>query len=697
VSTQSRPAPLTRRKRRPRQRLGYQPALDGIRAVAVVAVVLFHAGVTWLPGGFLGVDLFFVLSGFLITTLLLEEWGVHGSIGLGPFWGRRARRLFPALALVLAAVAVYGATAAPPATRSGLRWDGVASLLYVANWRFVFGHQSYFASFAVPSPLRHLWSLAVEEQWYVVWPPVLIGLLRLQGQRRTASRRLETVLGVLAVLTLASFAQMLRLDLITHGAADAGRSYYGTDTHIQVLLIGAMLAVARLRWPPDPSGRTSWASLAGLGGAAVCVLMFVEVAGSDRWLYRGGFAVFAIAAAAVVSAAVSPRGTPLSHFLSTAPLRAIGRVSYGLYLWHWPVDVYLNPTRVHLSLYPLLALRTAVTVALAIASYHLVEVPIRTRRYLVHGGLAAAGATLGVLAAALIVLPSIGAAAGSPGPLPSAGPTAPGPVFPGPVSPGPVSPGPAPLGPLPQAGPFTQIPAVAPGDPVKVLVVGDSVGQSLTRDVTPPAPFQFFNESIEGCGVTFGAAIVGGYPIYDVSQCPATQQARVWSAGLASQPNVVIMSFGTWEVFDQEYDNHDYKVYSQDYAKLLTDQLQADFEFIAHADNAHIVLLDVPCYDEQSFSLGGASSPRNDPRRVAWVNGIFAAATKANPGRVTLLPISSWACPAGQFAKTRYGVVLRPDGVHYDPQSATLTWDWLGPQIEGLVRTPTEVPAPAAS
>jgi hypothetical protein len=240
------------------------------------------------------------------------------------------------------------------------------------------------------------------------------------------------------------------------------------------------------------------------------------------------------------------------------------------------------------------------------------------------------------------------------------------------------------------------IPPVPPGAPLKVLVVGDSVGQSLTRDVSPPPPFQFFNASIEGCGVTFGAAIVDGYPIYDTSQCPASQQAREWSAGLVAKPAVVVMSFGTWEVFDQEFDNHDYKVFSPQYAQLLAGQLQADIDFIVAQDNAHIVLLDVPCYNEQSYSLGGTNSPRNDPRRVAWVNSVFAQVARANPGRVTLIPISAWACPGGEFLATRNGVVLRPDGVHYDPQSATLTWTWLAPQIAALAQTPTRVPERSA-
>jgi hypothetical protein len=168
-------------------------------------------------------------------------------------------------------------------------------------------------------------------------------------------------------------------------------------------------------------------------------------------------------------------------------------------------------------------------------------------------------------------------------------------------------------------------------------------------------------------------------------------------AGLAEKPDVVVMSFGTWDVFDQEFDNHEYRVYSSDYAQILGEQIQADVDFISRYSNPHIVLLDVPCYRDVNYSLGGSASPRNDPRRIAWVNSIFAQAARDNPGRVTLVPISQWSCPGGQFLTKVAGVILRPDGVHYDPQSAALTWTWLAPRIEALVQTPTTVATPPST
>lgn len=674
-----------------RRRLGHQPALDGLRGVAVGAVMIFHGGFSWMPGGFLGVDLFFVLSGFLITTLLLEEWGATGTICLRRFWARRARRLLPALALLLAAVSVYGATWAPPVTRPGLRWDGLASLFYVANWRFVLAHQPYFATFATPSPLRHLWSLAVEEQWYLVWPPVLVGLLAAARRRLPPLRKLDLLLVVLGAAALTSAGQMLRLDLLTHGAADAGRSYYGTDTHVQVLLVGAFLAVARLRWPPE--GRASHRAVrrAGLAGATVCGAMIFLASGSDRWLYRGGFLLFACAGAAVIATSVLPGGSEVRRVLSLSPLRAVGRVSYGLYLWHWPVDVALNPSRVHLGVWPLFLVRTLVAATIAVASYHLVELPIRTQRVRIQRPLRAVAVVGVLLAGLLVVLPSMGpgtSLAQDAASVPVTVPTASAPPV-GASSPPSTATGLA-------GKPKATLAPVPAGRPIRVLVVGDSVGQSLTRYVVPPPSLRFANASIEGCGITFGAAIVNGYPIYDVSQCPQQGQQRAWLAGLATHPDVVIMSFGTWEVFDQEYAGRAYRVYTQAYRQLLLHQLHADLVFIvAHDPTARVALLDVPCYREANYDLGGASSARNNPRRVAWVNGVFAAFARANPGRVTMIPISQWVCPGGHFLTQRDGIVLRPDGVHYDPQSAALTWTWLAPRVEALARSRTVVLAKA--
>ena len=212
----------------------HQPALDGIRALAVLAVMFFHGGVSWAHAGFLGVDVFLVLSGFLITLLLFREISATHRIDVKAFWLRRARRLIPALVLVLIAVGIFGAFIAADDEALGLRGDLFGSLFYVQNWRLVWSGQPYFAQFGSPSPLRHMWSLAIEEQWYLLWPVAFFGLVRITRSRP------RVIAIVIAVLAIAS--AILMTALFTPGG-DASRIYYGTDTRAQALLAGAFLAV----------------------------------------------------------------------------------------------------------------------------------------------------------------------------------------------------------------------------------------------------------------------------------------------------------------------------------------------------------------------------------------------------------------------------------------------------------------------
>ena len=221
------------------------PALNGLRALAVIGVVAYHLQLGWASGGYLGVDLFFVLSGFLITSLLLEEWVGTGRVSLAAFWGRRAKRLLPALFLVVAALALYlvlnrllgGPGANGLLDLPGLRGDAISTLLYVNNWHSIYAGQSYFAQFSTPSPLQHTWSLAIEEQFYLVWPLVLLLVLRVAPRmwRRT---------GVMVTVVLGVASSVL-MALLFHPGSDPSRIYYGTDTRLFDLMAGASIAFLR--------------------------------------------------------------------------------------------------------------------------------------------------------------------------------------------------------------------------------------------------------------------------------------------------------------------------------------------------------------------------------------------------------------------------------------------------------------------
>ena len=357
-------------------RIAYIPALDGLRGVAVIAVFVYHAG--HLKGGYLGVDLFFVLSGFLITSLLLAEGATTGGIGLVRFWGRRARRLLPALGLTLIGVGVYARFVAFPSELQRIRWDGVATLAYVANWREVFTTVDYESLFLAPSPLNHTWSLAIEEQFYLVWPLVFVGLVALASRRGLSRHRLATAT---LVVSLGLGAASLGTGLVLGVSGDWNRVYFGTDTRAVALLIGAALAAATARFGVAPQGRPRrmLEAFGAIGVVTLTAAWFLLPDGS--WFLRhGGLALCSVAAMLVIAAVSHPQAGPLAVLLSWRPLRAVGLISYGMYLYHWPIIVWLNRDRTGLDGWELIAVQLAVTLVISAASFVLVERPIRHRR-----------------------------------------------------------------------------------------------------------------------------------------------------------------------------------------------------------------------------------------------------------------------------------------------------------------------------
>jgi len=350
-------------------RLAYLPALDGLRALAVLAVLFYHADVLWLPGGFLGVEIFFVVSGYLITSLLLSEYRANHSINLIQFWQRRARRLLPALFAMLIAVLSYAVIFLPDEVAS-LRADVVAAFAYVTNWYLIVAEKSYFEIVGRPSLLRHLWSLAVEEQFYLVWPLLFVLLLA----------RLKTR-GAMLLLMFGATLSALWMGAQFQPDTDPSRIYYGTDTRAAGLLIGAALAFVWLPRANDAnkSRARRWlldlVGILALGALIAACLMLSEF---DPFLYQGGMLLVAAATALVIAAVVSPQSPFFASLLGFGVLRWIGLRSYSLYLWHWPVFMVTRPQLdTTLEGAPLLALRFVLTFALAEISYRVIETPIR--------------------------------------------------------------------------------------------------------------------------------------------------------------------------------------------------------------------------------------------------------------------------------------------------------------------------------
>ena len=344
--------------------ISYRPGLDGLRAIAVAAVFLYHARIDWLPGGFLGVDLFFVLSGYLITSLLLVEWEARNRIDLLRFWLRRARRLLPALVVVVLASLVLASIFA----RQDLghtRSDALSSLLYYTNWHEIIANHSYFNLRGNPSLLQHTWSLAIEEQFYIVWPLLLVPGLVLLGRKR------------LPMIVIAGIAASTALMWILYNPVDPTRVWNGTDTRAFLLLMGILLALV---WPYVERMRRSLPVLELFGVAALVgsVLLFRQMHDYDPTLWQGGDLAAAFCFVVLI-AAVAHRATGLGQALGVAPLRWIGERSYGIYLWHWPIILLVAGVNARPSPEVVVG-EAAVVVVAAALSYRFVEEPIRRGR-----------------------------------------------------------------------------------------------------------------------------------------------------------------------------------------------------------------------------------------------------------------------------------------------------------------------------
>jgi peptidoglycan/LPS O-acetylase OafA/YrhL len=349
------------------------PGLDGIRALAVATVVVFHLLPGTLVGGYLGVDIFFVVSGYLITTLLLRERAAHGRISLRGFWTRRARRLLPALAVLLL-VCCAAALLVGGDVLVGLGMQVVGAVTFSSNWLFIAAGNSYFDE-TVPELFRNLWSLAVEEQFYVVWPLLVVAVLV-----RIPRWAKLTVIGLLAAASAAWMA-------VSFSPLDPTRVYYGTDTHSFGLAIGAFLAVLLLERGRGVSGRVSRWTLTPVGVLALVALLALAVLmpGDLPEVSLGGLVLVALLSAVAIASLLVP-GSPLARWLDLAPIRWIGVRSYGIYLWHWPVFVLLAsalPTWSHepATTYALGGIALAVTLIAAALSYRFVEQPIRRRGF----------------------------------------------------------------------------------------------------------------------------------------------------------------------------------------------------------------------------------------------------------------------------------------------------------------------------
>jgi peptidoglycan/LPS O-acetylase OafA/YrhL len=621
----------------------YIPALDGVRALAVVAVLFFHAGVPGANGGYLGVSLFFTLSGFLMGSLLLRERSGTGRIDYMRFWERRCRRLLPAALLTLGAVAILSPHLQTSA-RPGLRGDLLGALGYVANWRFIAADQSYASLFDAPNPVQHFWSLAIEEQFYVLFP-LLVGALFFFGRGRRG-----VVVAVIGALAIASVASQFVV-------SDYDRAYYGTDTRAAELLAGVLLAGVFLRRPAGTIARSRRTDVLGTVGLAAFVALVVLTPAHPSWLVHGGFGAVAVVNVALIGGALAVTG-PVAALLGARPLVAIGKISYGLYLYHWPVFLWLDGERTGWSGPRLLGARLAVTVVIAVVSYHLLECPIRYRRRLVHRP-----RLVGVLGATLAI--AVAFAATAPQPVPPAADLLDERVFSEAAD-----------------GMNAELTSNTGPPPLRVMVVGDETGHAIASGLAATPDLVVMDATRAGCPLLRATTVRRSTtdPPRDVTACAGAPSMWVAQAKLF-RPDIILVLQSVQDVnvlVDDRPASLDgptvvnwYRTLVDQYESIAT-ELRSTGAVVAWGDLPLFTFADRP-------ELRGTELL---DQRVGVLNTVITETTARSLGTVTFQD--------AEHINRRDGSIdlnVRPDGVTLAPLYAQATASgWLAAELRDAYR-----------
>jgi peptidoglycan/LPS O-acetylase OafA/YrhL len=717
--------------------MGHIRGLDGIRALSVLAIIAFHTGLNSVPGGFYGVDSFFVLSGFLITSLLVREWSSSGTIRLRRFWAGRARRLLPALFLLVAVIGIVLAVVPKVLATPNIIGDALSTMFYVSNWYSIHNGVTYFSLSTQPSPLLHTWSLAIEEQFYLVWPLVVLAVLKVGTARRAQRNVAATADGVagrtvdvlgggqmvftgpppvqadpawvrrrrlqilFAVACLGSLASALLMAVLAPNGYTT-RAYYGTDTRAQALLVGAAVAIGLTLWR-EGSGRrwfTRLASVLALAGVAGTAALWATTSETSTFAFSGGFLVASLAAGAVVlGCAVSPRSLVV-RLLELPPLPQWGRISYGVYLWYWPVLLVMTPQRLHWGVYPLFLARVGITVAIAALSYDLVEMPIRRGALKRWRSWVAApiGAALAISAVFVSTLVPVGAAelqgsqlavsapsatttsttvAATPGvPAADVVPTTTTTTVPSYLSPA--------------------LPAATSSKPVKVLLVGDSIAGTLGVGLAQEAQeyhVQIVNEGTPGCSLSMQTEIkVLFYTVAPDAPCDVDNNPdsllQTWRRWVDAYNPDVVLYVARGETFDQEVGGQWQNIGQPGFDSYLTGRYRQAVSVLG-SRGASVVLLTTPYYDSGTSPVG-TPWPEDAPARVTLDNATMrevagTTSSGSDGSRVYVFDLNALVSPGNKFSPTVDQISVRcGDGVHFTRSGGIYVGQRLAPELATL-------------
>mgnify|MGYP000403562021 FL=1 len=653
------------------QLMGYEPSLDGIRAFSVIAVMLYHANIAWLPGGFLGVEVFFVVSGFLITSLLIEERESTRRIDLKQFWIRRARRLLPALVVMLAATAVcvafYATDSAPD-----FRRDVLPSLGYFSNWWQIFAVDTpYFAASSLPV-LRHLWSLAVEEQWYLIWPLLFVFVFGAKWMRPKIS-------GALLLLCSGAIMFATAFRFVEDNETRTNFLYLSTLTRSSGLLLGAAVAMLWRPWrktSPSSWWRSSLADTFAVASIAVIGVLMATVHVADAWLYQGGLAATTIASAVIIAVVMRPNGLFVKKFFSQELFVEIGRRSYGLYLWHWPIFVVAHARDSGNRL----AVALAATIIINEFVYQYVEIPTRQGAlgnwWRNRQQLSAMHRRLPVLITAVVVA-SLGITGvkvvGIEARDLSIDTSTANVIFSVPTTVASASS-------LPAASTTTTTIAKLPR---KLVIVGDSQAHSLVvnKPLGIEKTFVITNGSIDGCGIYDRGVGVGGTNgnfRRNFANCVGFEKKWAKSATTA-RADVALVVIGAWEVLDLKINGFTFAVNTSPADTMFRTQMKRGIDAL-RSTGATVALLEVACMRPVD-SKGGpvpALPQRGDDTRTSHLNDLLREiAAPEDDGVFFVSGPKEWCSDP----KISTSLSYRWDGVHAYKPGAKLIFETIASSV----------------
>jgi peptidoglycan/LPS O-acetylase OafA/YrhL len=649
----------------------FRPDIQGLRAVAILLVVLFHAGVPGVSGGYVGVDVFFVISGFVITALLLRETASSSGFSLLRFYGRRARRIIPAATLVIIATVIGAAVFLGTASGHSTGVDGLWASVFAINFHFSASSTNYLASLHPPSPLQNFWSLAVEEQFYLAFPTILFFVSKIAIKSFRA--RLTLFLGLTIVV---SFAYSVVLT-----STNPSSAFFSPFTRAWEFALGALIA-SNISWFQRlPSRTATAASYLGMVGVLGSAVIFTSSTAYPGFLV----AVPVVGAAMIIGAGTAQPRWGVEWLLRQRPMQLLGLISYSLYLWHWPILTIATQRggKAALSVQQNL-LWIALSLGLAIVTYLIVENPIRHARFLISH--ASRSITLGLCLAVLSFAVSAVVVGETTSPIANVDSAI--------ATTCPLAPAPTPV------GPDDGKPSTSPGSATKVrmMVIGDSTACSLAPGLAAIAPYygiRVTSEGVIGCGVVSGRMApfieLGGDVTAYTKSCQS-KALRAEKSGLQSfDPNIIVWSsiFERDSIVDETKTGRKTLVKgSAQWEQVITQRIKSRISLLTSRGAVVVLLLQPP-----AVNVGNPKKPTQSDEDFIRMNQILMQMAMENPSHVKVVNLAEKVCPTGPPCPFQVaGLVPRPDDYHYGPAGSRWVGKWLVPQIVAATKAGSSTP-----